>query len=210
MFDQIFTIHAFVGDVMFPLVFSLLPKRDTATYNRFFTLHRILPADTTSTFLPQELAATYTFPTAELQGCLFHYAKAIWRKTQECGLQTDYKDVPDVTKLVRREACLPLLPLNKVEDFWLYTLENAPPRDDCIKLTDYVTETWIEGPFSQPTWNHYQTEGSRTNNHLEGWHNKLKKRVGVAHPTIYKMSDEFKKEQAANEVKIEQYSDGGR
>ena len=53
---------------------------------------RILPADT-STFLPEELAATYTFPTAELQGCLFHYAKAIWRKTQECGLQTDYKDV---------------------------------------------------------------------------------------------------------------------
>jgi hypothetical protein len=71
-------------------------------------------------------------------------------------------------------------------------------------------QTWIEGPFSQPTWNHYQTERSRTNNHLEGWHNKLKKRVGVAHPTIYKMSDEFKKEQAANEVKIEQYSDGGR
>jgi hypothetical protein len=54
---------------------------------------------------------------------------------------------------------------------------------DCTKLTDYVTETWIEGRFSQPTWNHYQTEGPRTNNHLEGWHNKLKKRFGIAHPT---------------------------
>ena len=89
------------------------------------------------------------------------------------------------------------------------TLENAPLRDDCTKLTDYVTETWIEGRFSQPTWNHYQTEGPRTNNHLEGWHNKLKKRFGIAHPTIYKLIDEFKKEQAVNEVKIGQYSNGG-
>ena len=44
--------------------------------------------------------------------------------------------------------------LNKVEDFWLHTLENVPPRDDCTKLTDYVTETWIEGRFPQPAWNH--------------------------------------------------------
>ena len=35
MFDQIFTIHTFVGDVMFPWIFS---KRDTATYSRFFTI----------------------------------------------------------------------------------------------------------------------------------------------------------------------------
>jgi hypothetical protein len=35
MFDQIFTIHTFVGDVMFPWIFS---KRDTATYNRFFII----------------------------------------------------------------------------------------------------------------------------------------------------------------------------
>jgi hypothetical protein len=134
MFDQILLVMSCFRwySPYFPKE-TLLHTTDSSHYSR------ILPADTTSTFLPQELAATYTFPTAELQGCLFHYAKAIWRKTQECGLQTDYKDVPDVTKLVRRAACLPLLPLNKVEDFWLYTLENAPPRDDCIKLTDYVT-----------------------------------------------------------------------
>jgi hypothetical protein len=38
-------------------------------------------------------AAAYIFPTTELQGCLFNYAKAIWRKHQECGLQTDNEDV---------------------------------------------------------------------------------------------------------------------
>ena len=77
-------------------------------------------------------------------------------------------------------------------------------------MTDYVTETWVEEGFLRATWNHYDTEGPRTNNHLEGWHNKLKKRVGVAHPNIYKVIDEFKKEQAANEVKMEQYAAGGQ
>ena len=167
----------------------LLHTTDSSHYSR------ILPADTTSTFLPEELVLTSSvhhamqLPTHfQLQnyiyGCLFHYLKTIWRRTQEGGLQTAYKDVPDVTKLVRRAACLPLLPLNKVEDFWL-------------------------SHWRIQQWNHYQTEGPRINNHLEGWHNKLKKKVGITHRTIYKLIDEFKKEQAVNEVKIEQYSNGG-
>ena len=73
-----------------------------------------------------------------------------------------------------------------------------PDRKDCTKLTDYVIETFIEGRFLLPTWNHYQTERPRTNNHLEGWHNKLKTRVKTAHPNIYKIIDEFKNEQAAS------------
>jgi hypothetical protein len=84
---------------MFPLVFSLLHKRDIATYNRFFTLLKDIASKHNLNFLPEKLvltpnaarnAATDTFPTAEQQGCLFHYAEAIWRKTRECGLQTDY------------------------------------------------------------------------------------------------------------------------
>ena len=38
MFDSIFTIHAFVGSAMFPLVFTLLPKRGKHIYTRLFTL----------------------------------------------------------------------------------------------------------------------------------------------------------------------------
>ena len=162
------------------------------TYSSHYS--RILPADTTSTFLPEELVLTSSVHHAmqlpihfHLQNyCAFYSTtqRPSGEKTQEGGLQTAYKDIPDVTKLVRRAACLLLLPLNKVEDFWL-------------------------SHWRIHQWNHYQTEGPRTNNHLEGWHNKLKKRFGIAHPTIYKLIDEFKKEQAVNEVKIEQYSNGG-
>lgn len=93
-------------------------------------------------------AVSHVFPNAELKGCLFHYAKAIWKKTQEYGLQTQYKDVPDVNKLVRRVAALPLLPLDRLEDYWLHALENAPQSDACTKLTDYVILTWLEGRYT--------------------------------------------------------------
>ena len=73
---------------------------------------------------------------------MFYSCKAIWKKTQEFGLQRNFKDLPDVNELVRRAAALPLLPLDKVENYWLHTLEDAPDREDCTKLTDSVTETW--------------------------------------------------------------------
>lgn len=89
------------------------------------------------------IAVVETFPIAELKGFLFHYFKAIWKKTEECGLQRDYKILHEVNILVRRAASLPLLPLDKVTDYWLHTQENAPDREDCTQLTDYVTETCI-------------------------------------------------------------------
>ena len=106
MFDSIFTIHAFVGSVMFPLVYSLLPQRNADTYNRLFTLLKDIATRHNFNFSPDYInldfecasrnASLQVFPNAQLKGCLFHYAKAIWKKTQEYGLQTDYKDVPDV------------------------------------------------------------------------------------------------------------------
>lgn len=146
VFDSIFTIHAFVGSTMFPLVFTLLPKREKDTYIRLFNhLRQIFRRHNqilspTSVSLDFECASrnavVETFPTAELKGCLFHYCKVIWKKTQECGLERDYKDLQEVNILVRRAAALPVLPLDKVEDYWLHILENARDREDCTKLTN--------------------------------------------------------------------------
>ena len=54
---------------------------------------------------------------------------------EEFGLQRDYNDLPDVNKLVRRAAALPLLPLDKVEDYLLHTLEDAHTRQKGLYQT---------------------------------------------------------------------------
>jgi hypothetical protein len=88
----------------------------------------------------------------------------------------------DITRFVRQAAVLPLVPQHLVEDVWFNALEDIGEADnvpDTTSFTDYVTELWVEG--NRFSWNHYQTEGPRTTNHLEGWHNKIKK--NVHHPT---------------------------
>ncbi|XP_060084128.1 uncharacterized protein LOC132563382, partial [Ylistrum balloti] len=79
-FQQIYTIHAMIGDQMYPLVYSLLPSKNQATYQRFFTLLRTkmmeLQLNPTTVFLDFETAAQNAiravFPAVNLKFCFFH------------------------------------------------------------------------------------------------------------------------------------------
>ena len=54
------------------------------------------------------------------------------------------------------------------------------------EFLDYFNNTYFEGKFPTQFWNHYDTIGPRTNNHLEGYNLKIKKTVSVSHPDIFK------------------------
>jgi len=154
-------------------------------------------------------AARTVFPGIMVKGCFFHYTQAIWRKTQQTGMQSSYQTIDDIHKLVRRAAVLPLIPLDKIEDVWfgaLNALEDVNLPHDTTAFTDYVITQWIDG--DRNVWNHFDTEGPRTTNHVEGWHNKLKK-VCHSHPNIFTIIKTFKDIQAANEVKRVQMETGG-
>ena len=51
--------------------------------------------------------------------------------------------------------------------------------------------------------------GPHTNNHLEGWHNHLKRVTRKAHPNLFEVVEILKKEPAASEEAIEQLAGGG-
>ena len=65
-----------------------------------------------------------------------------------------------------------------------------------------MREFWVEG--HRFLWNHYQTEGPRTTNYLEGWH-KIKKKVH-AHPNIYQIIALLQNTEAVTECTIIQYA----
>ena len=58
-------------------------------------------------------------------------------------------------------------------------------------------------------WNMYSLDGPRTNNNTEGWHSKIRKLAGKAHPNIYETVELFKAEQTATEVSLIQLAAGG-
>jgi len=218
LFTQLYTFHAFVNDAIHPLVFALLPGKSEGIYTRFLTLLKETCQRQQLRLQPRTLyevairnAAYTVFPGIAAKGCFFHYTQCIWRKVQSIGLQNHYMQNDDIRQLVRRAAVLPLVPMEHVEDVWFNALEDIGVSDVNIntdEFTDYITEFWVER--NRHLWNHYETDGPRTTNHLEGWHLKLKNQVHHSHPNIYKLITILQRQQASTEIKIIQYAAGGK
>ena len=68
----------------------------------------------------------------------------------------------------------------------------------------------ISKNFPPSLWNVYyiDTSSPRTNNHVEGWHNKLKRVARKALPNVYELIEVFQQEQVDTEVAIAQLATG--
>ena len=159
-------------------------------------------------------AAQEVYPDANIRGCFFHYSQAVWRKVAEKGLAVEYRTNPDLQRHVRRAAALPLLPLNQVQDVWVDVLNNSPDLPDLPRLqqfNDYITATWVDDDarFQLLIWNQWANLGPRTNNNLEGFHNKLKNRIRKAHPSLFEFVEHIKKIETADRARLAQVNLGG-
>ena len=83
------------------------------------------------------------------------------------------------------------------------------PQDSRVQeYSDYFQHTWLNGNFRLQMWNYFSYADPCTNNHLEGWHNRIKKMARKSHPNIYELIEILQKEQAATEVTIRQLEGG--
>lgn len=79
LFEQLYSIHANLGDRVTPLVFSLLKRKDTETYERMLNIVKGLaagmnPETITTDFEDASIAAFHTaFPNARLKRLLFSF-----------------------------------------------------------------------------------------------------------------------------------------
>ena len=87
---------------------------------------------------------------------------------------------------------------------------NLPHVPGMEEFQTYFESTWIRGCYPAAVWNVLDSGDCRTNNHIEGWHSKLKKVVGKAHPNVFKLVRTFKQEQACVDVKLAQAAAGAR
>ena len=54
------------------------------------------------------------------------------------------------------------------------------------QLFDYVESTWMSGLWSPDVWSSFM-RAVRTNNDVEGWHNRLNRRTGRSNLSLYKL-----------------------
>ena len=185
LFYQVFTINAFRHGQQFPLVYGLLPSKSRESYNRFFMAVKEEAMDRDVVFAPSEVMTDYelglvqslalSFPGAAIRGCHFHFAQCLWRKVQRIGLVEEYKENPDFRDFIQRSAALAFVPVNFVRVAWMGVKAQMPDDPRLMEYADYFDTTWMDGQFKLPMWNHHANTGPRTNNHIEGWHNRLKR-----------------------------------
>lgn len=109
---------------------------------------------------------------------------------------------------------LAFVPQHDVINAFEILQEHLPSEADPI--IDYFEDVYVgrvrrnrRGSPSFPIsmWNMYDRvleDLPRTNNSLEGWHNRLQSNISACHPNIWKFLQVLKKEQALNEVIINQ------
>ena len=116
------------------------------------------------------------FPGVKLLGCAFHWTQALWRKIQALGLQGAYNNDDAVHKYLRKIMALPFLPASKIPRVYRHLrpqAATAPLRE----FLAYVGDQWVYGSFFSPIdWSVYG-QAVRTNNDIEGWHNRINRRA---------------------------------
>lgn len=221
LFKQLYTMHIVYRGKMIPVLYALLPNKTTATYARLLKKVTEVTSEFGACFKPETFTVDFEraainaieelFPAAEIKGCLFHFTKCIWSKTQRCGLQTAYGVDMEVKTFVKRLSAMPLLNPIHIEDAWLIIHGDAPRVSGIDDLIEYFVSTWLDPDtslFDVSIWNIYGLQGDRTNNKLEGWHSGLKKLIKKAHPNLYEFVEFIKQDQDNHNTNVLHLSTG--
>ena len=132
---------------------------------------------------------------------MFHFSQAVYRNIQKIGLVDEYNsDTDGHRRLLRLIMALPLLPRQHIVPAFEKLIENVNPDNvKLCQLVQYFRKTWIDNktftPFSWCWFN----KAIRTNNDLEGYHNKLNIRADGKSFSVYKLINLLGKE--ATDVK---------
>ena len=129
-------------------------------------------------------AAQEVFQSVSAKGCFYHYTQAVWHKVQTLGLQEEYRSNLDLSTFVSKILALSLCPARYVRVAWSAIKTAAPQVSNTDDLCCYLEDTWFNSDFPITSWNHHDTEGPRTNSHLEEWHRKINGIARKKHPKI--------------------------
>ena len=239
LFFQLWTIHGVVAEQVFPLVYVLASNKTQETYTEVLNFLKdkaialrhpnaeLLPVScTTDMELAAVNAISAVFPRARIQLCFFHFAQAIYRKTQELGLTMEYNEEgSEVKKWIHSAISLAFTPPEDTEQtFQLLRAELANIGDQRMEeMANYIGQTYISGRpargrrravpprYSPLHWSVYDrtlNRQNRTNYEVEGYHNRLNKIVNKHHPSMFTILDELWKEQRDTDVCIAQLHAG--
>ena len=219
---QLFCIHIFFKDTMFPRLFALLPNKNESTYDKFFTaLSNLIPLSSPSVIVTDFEKAIHNavrraYPSVSVQGCHFHLGQALYRKISTLGFRERYNTDPSFSLKIRKLTALAFLPPNDVIEAYEDLIDDDDFSNDLITYFDVTYIGVAKGRadrrrrqnpiFPISVWNVRQRvleDLPRTNNPLESFHHHFHSAAGGNHVNIWKLILQMKKEEAYQTTKME-------
>ncbi|XP_078330619.1 uncharacterized protein LOC144624615 [Crassostrea virginica] len=118
-------------------------------------------------------------------------------KVQELGLQRAYNEKGDVHRFLRQVMALLFLPPEHIEPVF-HQLDQRARINELATFMGYVWRQWFQSStFGVRNWCVFMAS-VRTNNDLEGWHNRINSRINSRGPVpFYLLLQELYKEATA-------------
>ena len=208
IYCQMYSFHVLFLGFFIPLVYALLPDKTRNTYYRMFEILKGSMARLNLQWNPAVIMTDFEqamiaclrlqFPGSAMKGCNFHFAQAIWRQVQHLGLTQDYRETPEVRRVIRSLMALAHVPVAHVRRMF-HTLSNMNGAAAVPELLNYFQRTWLDGQFPVRMWNVHGSE-TYTNNKLESWHHKMNAAIGKAHPNVFELIKCLEDEQEMRQV----------
>ncbi|CAG0902224.1 unnamed protein product [Darwinula stevensoni] len=142
------------GSLSMPVVFAFLPDKRMDTYRKLFQALLEICTKAGLSFSPKLFLLDFErgvittlqliFPSAMVKGCYFHFTQAIYRKVQEHGISGPFMKSKEVKLSIRRIMALPFIPLESIDDVYLWIIAEAPSLSGVQEFLDYLVETWID------------------------------------------------------------------
>ena len=135
-------------------------------------------------------------------------------------LVENYRNNENFRVHVKMLLSLSYIPLPDVIAAFEELSGNSPAKQDPI--IDFWEDNYIgrlrrnrrgNSKFPLPIWNVYNRileDLPRTNNSVEGWHRAFQQTIDCHYPSVYKLIDQFRKEQDRVEIDIQRFYAGIR
>jgi hypothetical protein len=124
----------------------------------------------------------------------------------ELGMKKSYEEDYELRDWLRLFMALPLVPVELVKNAYDEILNCKPAitnkdlRSSVQRYLNYFENQWLNDNYIK-IWNHFDTDGPRTNNYNEGYNNRLNKLCGSGHPNLYKFINILKREESLASIK---------
>lgn len=118
---------------------------------------------------------------------------------------------PTARKFLKQFNGIPFVPVDQVHNVFNTIIVNKPEFSPDVNnkvnvFVEYFQNFWMS--IDSELWNHFENQGPRTNNHLEGWHSRLNRKFTRKHPNLWVLLEQLKKEEALASLAVTKMNAG--